>query len=71
MEKRIGNLHYRLKLPAESKIHPVFYVVLLEEALPETLLQTWISIILEEDKYEVKEVLNYRKEGYLIKYLVK
>ena len=71
VERKIGNLHYKLKLPMESKIHPEFHVALLERAPPETPLQTRISIIPEEDEYEVEEILDHRKEGRSTKYLVK
>jgi hypothetical protein len=55
---------YTLKLLLDTKIHPRFYISLLELANPETPLQrTFCYKIKEEKEFEVKKILDYRQYG--------
>ena len=57
MEER-GPVNYKLDLPKDSKRHPIFHVLLLEPADPNTPLQQHFQYeIEEEDEYEVEEIL--------------
>ena len=40
VKRKKGELNYELDLLKDAKIHPVFYISLLEPAHPDTLLQT-------------------------------
>ena len=40
VDEQRGPLNYRLKLPTDTKVHPVFHISLLEPADSSTLLQT-------------------------------
>jgi hypothetical protein len=53
---------YTLELLLDTKIHPRFHISLLEPANPETPLQQTFRYKTEEDnKFKVKELINYRK----------
>ena len=60
---KVGNLAYKLKLPKDLVLHPVFHVSLLllhrESQLPGRHLPEPASIEVEgEEEYEVEEVLD-------------
>ncbi|KXL47736.1 MAG: hypothetical protein FE78DRAFT_126556, partial [Acidomyces sp. 'richmondensis'] len=60
IEEQRGLVNYRLVLlkDADAKIHPVFYVLLLEPADPETPYQkTFYYKEEEENEFEVKKIL--------------
>jgi hypothetical protein len=75
VSKRNGLVTYTLKLLADAKIHPRFYINLLEPADKDTLLQrTWRYKTEEDNKFEVEKILDYRRYGIQAsknKYLVK
>jgi len=51
-------MSYELDLPKDAKVHPVFYISLLELADPETLLQeTFHFKIKEENVFKIKKIL--------------
>jgi hypothetical protein len=66
---------YTLELPADAKIHPRFYINLLELADKDTLLQrTWRYKTEEDNEFKVEKILDYRQYSIRAsknKYLVK
>ena len=71
--ERVGELAYRLELPATARIHPVFHVSLLSE-VRKTYRKTPNPPPIDvegELEYEVEEILDSRKFRGELKYLVK
>jgi hypothetical protein len=62
ISKRNGLVTYTLELPPDAKIHPRFYISLLEPADPETPLQRTFRYEIEEEKeFKVKKILDHRR----------
>ena len=53
-----GPVSYRLDLPEDTKIYLVFYILLLEPAHPDTLLQKTLHVEPEEEtEFEVEKIV--------------
>ncbi len=74
---KVGRAAYKLKLPATMKIHPVFHVQLLRKYEPDeiaernTIRPPEPDVVDGEKEWEVEEILNSRKRGRGLQYLVK
>jgi hypothetical protein len=73
IKKIIRLINYKLVLSKTINIYLVFYISLLELVLSGILLVlvTKIKLINPNTKYEIKEILDYKKIRNYIKYLVK
>jgi hypothetical protein len=62
IEEKLGLVNYRLQLPKSmSKIHLVFYILLLEPALKHALIAKNIEIDNNtEQEYKVEQILNHK-----------
>ena len=71
VKKVISNTNYELSLPKTMRIHPIFHISLLEEASENEEIQDCIEV-LDENEYEVEEILDTRtkdkKQQWLIKW---
>ncbi|OQN95116.1 hypothetical protein B0A48_18806, partial [Cryoendolithus antarcticus] len=64
-----GPQNYRLELPDDAHIHPVFHVSLLEPADLSTPIQTTFHFQPEEtDTFEVDRILDWKDDKYLVKW---
>jgi len=66
-----GPVNYKLELPKSMKIHPVFHVSRLEPAPQDAELAKYVAIETSDEEYEVEKILDKRKFGRQIKYLIK
>jgi hypothetical protein len=73
--EKIGPVNYKLRLPANSRLHPVFHISLLEPAKGETpiAMKTDLQPENDPDVYEVEKILDTRtttsgQQEYLIKW---
>ena len=70
--KKISKNNYQLNLPPKVRIHPIFHISLLENAIninPINIKQNNVKV--NKKKYEIEKVLNIRNHQKKIKYLVK
>jgi hypothetical protein len=70
---KISSVNYRLQLPRESRLHPVFHISLLEPAKGTTPIATDTELQPENepDVYEVEKILDRRLVGKQEQYLIK
>jgi hypothetical protein len=73
--EKTGPVNYRLQIPKNSRLHPVFHISLLEPTKGKTpvAMQTEIQPLEDTEDYEVEEILDTRKntkgqQEYLIKW---
>jgi hypothetical protein len=73
IDKKIGSVNYKLKLPKTMEIHPVFHVSLLEPAPPGAPAApvTEVQRLDPQKEYEVETVLDCQYIRGKIKYLIK
>jgi hypothetical protein len=73
IEDKKGPVNYKLKLPKGMRIHPVFYVSLLEPAYPDAPLDQSTELDGDrlEPEYEVESILDHAVYRRQHKYLVK
>src|SRR5271168_752779 len=71
--KVLSNLNYELKLPKDSRLHPVFYVSLLEPAYsdPSTNEESMLKPKYDEPGYGIEEILEHHMNNDQIWYLIK
>jgi hypothetical protein len=72
ISKQISAVNYRLDLPKDAKIHPVFHISLLEPADPRTPVQKDFHYQADgEDEWEVEKIVQHRNRDDGDEYLVK
>ena len=55
VKRQIGLVNYKLQLPKDTRIHLVFYVLLLELALRDMLILDYFIIVIKEE-YKVEGI---------------
>ena len=71
VEEVISVTNYRLSLPSNIRIHPVFYISLLEPAPRNAQIETNLEVETDQHTYDVEAILDRKKFGNTWKYLVK
>jgi transposase InsO family protein len=72
ISKQISPVNFRLELPKDAKIHPVFHISLLEPADAKTPVQKDFHYQADgNDEWEVEKIMTHRKKGRNDEYLVK
>jgi len=72
IKKKVVTSNYELNLLTSIKVQiKVFYILLLKLAPKEVPLEKKIEIDANEDKYNVKEVIDLRRGKNIFEYLIK
>ncbi len=72
ISKQISPVNFRLKLPKDARVHPVFHISLLEPADAKTPAQKDFHYQADgNDEWEVEKIIQQRKRGPQYEYLVK
>jgi transposase InsO family protein len=72
ISKQISPVNFRLELPKDAKIHPVFHISLLEPADAKTPVQKDFHYQADgNDEWEVEKIIQQRRKGRRQEYLVK
>jgi hypothetical protein len=72
ISQRISPVNYRLALPKDAKIHPVFHISLLEPADPRTPIQQDFHYQADgQDEWEVEKIITHRRNDNNDEFLVK
>jgi len=70
--RKVVTFNFELDLPVIMKVRiKVFYISLLELALRKVPLEKKIKIEVDEEEFDVKEILDLRYKGRILHYLVK
>ena len=61
IDKKIGSVNYKLKLPKTIEIYPVFHISLLESVLPGilTILVMEVQQLDSQKEYKIETILDY------------
>ncbi|ETW78644.1 hypothetical protein HETIRDRAFT_247626, partial [Heterobasidion irregulare TC 32-1] len=73
---KVGTLAYKLQIPPQWKIHPVFHAAVLTkyretEAHGENFARPIPEVLNDEEHYEVEMIMDSKRQGRGTKYLVK
>jgi hypothetical protein len=75
VEQKIGEVAYKLKLPAESRVHPVFHASLLKKAVTPNVMPQPLPVCMNEEwqlEPEPEEALDTRRNDHgVVEVLVK
>jgi hypothetical protein len=72
ISKQISLVNFRLELPKDTKIHPVFHISLLEPADAKTPVQKDFHYQANSNnEWEVEKIIQHRKRNNNDEYLVK
>ena len=59
IKNKKSNITFELELSKKIKIHLIFYILFLESANPNILIQNKLLKLLLENKYKIEEIENY------------
>jgi hypothetical protein len=72
IEEKMSDWNYRLALPKTMRIYPVFHISLLEPSKGNPNDKEKFEVAAENEKeYEVEEILQQRRNGNRLEYLVR
>ena len=70
IKKQKDKFNYKLNLPKEIRIYPIFYIFLLKSANQKIPISIKPSKLLPENEYKIKKIIdyNYKNQQYFIKW---